>query len=66
MVRCAQNGDPIGIMTDDGLYKITGNWASDNGDALAELMAKQVRATGETSTAGGELLLDATTIELVK
>ena len=24
MVRCAQNGDPIGILTADGLYKITG------------------------------------------
>ena len=58
MVRCAQNGDPIGIMTDDGLYKITGDWASSHSDALAELMAKQVRATGETSKAGGELLLE--------
>ena len=63
MVRCAQNGDPIGILTDGGLYKITGNWASSNSDRLAELMATQVHATGETSTAGGELLLEVSTIE---
>jgi hypothetical protein len=63
MVRCALNGDPIGIQTDAGLYKITGDWASSNGDALAELMAKQVRATGETSEVGGELLLEVSTIE---
>ena len=63
MVRCAQNGDPIGILTDDGLYTITGDWASTNSDRLAELMATQVHATGETSRAGGELLLEVSTIE---
>ena len=66
MVRYAQNGDPIGILTDDGLYKITGDWASSHGDQLAELMAKQVHATGETSKAGEELLLDVSTIELAQ
>lgn len=57
MVRCAQNGDPIGILTDSGLYRITGDWAASHPDELAALMAKQVRATGETSEAGGERLL---------
>jgi len=66
MVRCAQNGDPVGILTEDGLYKITGDWASRNGDRLVELMAKQVHATGETSKAGGELLLEVSTIEAVQ
>lgn len=66
MVKCAKNGDPIGILTDDGLYKITGNWASENSDKLAEWMAKQVHATGETSQAGGELLLKVSTIEPVR
>jgi len=66
MVKCAKNGDPIGILTDDGLYKITGNWASENSDKLAEWMAKQVHATGETSQADGELLLEVSTIEPVR
>ena len=64
MVKCARNGDPIGILTSDGLYKITGTWAVENGDKLAEWMAKQVNATGETSTVGGDLLLAVSTIEL--
>ncbi len=63
MVRCAQNGDPIGILTDSGLYKITGDWASSHPDELAALMAKQVRATGEASEADGERLLAVTKIE---
>jgi hypothetical protein len=64
MVRCATNGDPIGIQTADGLYKITGDWASSNPNKLAEMMAKQVRVTGEMSEAGGEKLLTISTIEL--
>ena len=66
MVRCAQSGDPVGILTEDGLYKITGDWASSNGDKLADLMATQVYATGETSKAGEELLLEVSTIEPVQ
>jgi hypothetical protein len=66
MVRCAKNGDPIGILTDDGLIKITGDWAATHADALSDLMAKQVRATGETSEAGGETLLEVATIELAQ
>ena len=66
MVRCAQNGDPIGILTEDGLYTITGDWAASHGDRLVELMATQVHAIGETSEAGGELLLEVSTIEPVR
>jgi len=66
MVRCAKNGDPIGILTDDGLIKITGDWAATHADALSDLMAKQVRATGKTSEAGGETLLEVSTIELAQ
>ena len=62
MVRCAQNGEAIGILTDAGLYKITGDWAASHPDELAALMAKQVHATGETSEAGGERVLAATRI----
>ena len=64
MVRCAKNGDPIGIQTAAGLYKITGDWASENPDKLAKMMAKQVRVTGKTSEAGGEKLLRVSSIEL--
>ena len=64
MVRCARNGDPVGILTDDGLYTITGDWIAHNGEKLAELMAEQVEATGETSDNGGQLVIDVSTIKL--
>ena len=66
MVRCAQNGDPIGILTDDGLYTITGDWVANNSNKLAELMAQQVIATGETSDNNGQLVIEISTIELLK
>ncbi len=62
MVRCAQAGEAIGILTDSGLYRITGDWAATHPGELAALMAKQVRATGETSESGDERLLAATEI----
>ena len=66
MVRCARNGDPIGILTDDGLYTVTGDWVTQNGDKLDELMAQQVEATGETGNNGGQLVIDVSAIELAK
>ena len=66
MVRCARNGDPIGILTDDGLYTVTGDWVTHNGDKLDELMAQQVEATGETGNNGGQLVIDVSAIELAK
>ena len=66
MVRCARNGDPIGILTDDGLYTITGDWLEQNGAQLVELMAQQVEATGEISREGGRLQIAVASIELAK
>ena len=63
MVRCAKNGDPIGILTANGLYKITGDWATNNPDQLAEFMAKQVHATGEASEVNGEVLFEVSRIQ---
>lgn len=66
MVRCAKDGDPIGILTDDGIVTITGDWAATHPGDLVDMMAKQVRATGKTTVAGGKTLLQVSTIELAR
>lgn len=66
MVRCARNGDPIGILTDDGLYTVTGDWLKRNGARMAELMAQQVKATGEIRREGGQLQIAVASIELAE
>jgi hypothetical protein len=63
MVRCARDGDPIGILTDEGLYTITGDWLKQNGAQMAELMAQQVRATGEIRREGDQLQIALASIE---
>ena len=64
MVRCGRRGEPLGIVTDDGLYAITGEWATSNTAALLELMAEQVTATGMVREEGGERTLELTSISL--
>ena len=60
MVRCAQAGEAIGILTDNGLYKITGDWAASHPDDLAALMAKagarhrRDQRGGRRAVAGGD------------
>ena len=66
MVRCGRRGEPLGIMTDDGLVTITGEWAMSNTPALLELMAEQVTATGMVREEGGERTLELTSISVVQ
>ncbi len=66
MVRCARDGDPIGILTDEGLYTITGDWLKQNGAQMAELMAQQVRATGEIRREEDRLEIALASIELAE
>ena len=62
MVRCVRRGEPLGILTGEGLYTITGDWAADNTEKLLGLMAKQVQATGEVSAQGDQLVIDLAAI----
>ena len=66
MVRCGRRGEPLGIVTDDGLVTITGEWAMSNTPALLELMAEQVTATGMVREEGGERTLELTSISLAQ
>ena len=63
MLRCGRRGEPLGILTGEGLYTITGDWAADNTEKLLGLMATQVQATGEVSGQGGQLTLDLAAIQ---
>ena len=58
MVRCGKRGEPLGIVTDEGLYTITGEWAKNNTPALLDLMAEEVSATGAVREDGGQRILE--------
>jgi hypothetical protein len=45
--ECASKGGQIGIFTeDDGVYRITGEWATKNRAKVVGLLGKQVTGTG--------------------
>ena len=52
--KCAEKGAKMGILTDDGVYTITGDYAADNNKKLLEFVAKKVEATGEGTEKDGQ------------
>jgi hypothetical protein len=52
--KCAEKGAKMGILTDDGVYTITGDYAADNNKKLLEFVAKTVEATGEVTEKDGQ------------
>jgi hypothetical protein len=45
--ECAGKGNELGIFTDDdGVYRITGDWATKNRATVVALLGKQVTGTG--------------------
>jgi hypothetical protein len=44
---CASKGNDLGIFTeDDGVYRISGDWATKNRSKIVALLGKQVTGTG--------------------
>jgi hypothetical protein len=52
--KCAEKGAKMGILTDDGVYTITGDYAAENNKKLMEFVAKKVEATGEVTEKDGQ------------
>ena len=66
-LKCAKEGYPLAVLTDDGtLYKVSGSLSEDNNAKLHDLIAKRVVATGDIKEAGKEKSIDAASITLEK
>jgi len=63
---CAKRGQPVGIVTDDGLYEITGDYAANNNAKLIEFIAKTVEVKGEVTEKDGKKTIAATSIALTR
>jgi hypothetical protein len=51
---CAKKGAPLGIVTADGVYTITGDYTNNKNEKLLEFVAKNVEATGHVSEKDGK------------
>jgi hypothetical protein len=48
-LSCAKRGATLGILTDDGVYTIAGEYTGDNNKRLIEFVGRTVEATGDIS-----------------
>lgn len=63
-MACAKKGLPVGVMTADAVYAITGDYAADNNAKLLEFVAKKVEVTGTVTEKDGQKQLTITSIKL--
>ena len=65
-MSCAKRGQPIGILTADAIYVISGDYTANNNAKLLDFVAKQVEVTGAVSERDGQKMLDVKAIRLAK
>ena len=61
---CAKKGQPVGILTADAVYTVTGDYAANSNAKLLDFVAKNVIVTGEVSEKDGQKMINVKTIKL--
>lgn len=61
---CAKKGQPVGIMTADAIYTITGDYTARTNAKLLDFVAKRVIATGEVTEKDGVKSINVKSIKL--
>jgi Mrp family chromosome partitioning ATPase len=65
-MSCARRGQPVGILTADAVYEITGDYAANRNAKLLDFVAKRVEVTGEVSEKGGKKMMAVKSIKLLQ
>jgi molybdopterin-guanine dinucleotide biosynthesis protein A len=65
-MACAKKGQPVGILTADAVYEITGDYAANKNAKLLDFVAKQVTVSGEVTEKDGKKLLNVKSIAVAK
>ncbi|HYB93428.1 MAG TPA: hypothetical protein VEC39_00545 [Vicinamibacterales bacterium] len=63
-MACAKKGQPVGIMTADAIYTVTGDYAAKRNAKLLDFVAKTVIATGVVSEKDGIKQINIKSIRL--
>jgi hypothetical protein len=62
-MACAKKGQPVGIMTNDAIFTVTGDYAANSNAKLLEFVAKRVTVTGTVSEKDGQKSIAVTSIK---
>jgi type 1 fimbria pilin len=65
-ISCAKRGQPVGILTADSVYVVTGDYAANNNAKLLDFVSKQVEVTGEVNEKDGQKTIAVKAIKLAK
>jgi hypothetical protein len=65
-MSCAKRGQPVGILTADAIYAVTGDYAADKNAKILDFVAKQVTVTGEVTDKDGVKSINVKTIAAAK
>jgi hypothetical protein len=63
-MSCAKRGQPVGILTDDAVYTVTGDYAANNNAKILDFVAKKVEVTGEVTEKDGQKMIAVKSIKL--
>jgi hypothetical protein len=61
---CAKKGQPIGVLTADAVYTVTGDYAANSNAKLLDFVAKNVIVTGEVTEKDGQKQINVKSIKL--
>ena len=65
-MACAKKGQPIGILTPDAIYTVTGDYAAGKNAKLLDFVARNVIVTGEVSEKDGVASINVKSIKLAR
>lgn len=63
---CAKRGSQMGILTNDAVYEIAGDYSANSNARLLEFVAMQVEATGEVSERDGKKIITVSSMKAAK
>ena len=61
---CAKKGQPVGILTADAVYTVTGDYAANSNAKLLDFVAKNVIVTGEVTEKDGVKSINVKSIKI--
>jgi hypothetical protein len=63
-MACAKRGNQMGILTEEAIYLIEGDYSANNNAKLLDFIAKTVEARGELSEKDGQKVLNVSSMSL--
>ena len=63
-MACAKKGQPVGILTADAVYTVTGDYAANSNAKLLDFVAKNVVAVGDVTEKDGVKTINIKSIKL--